>query len=342
MTKQNAPLFSIILAFRNEEDFLKDCLESFDKQTIAKEKWEVILIDSCSTDTSREIADNYIKMNRNSRLINNPLQNSTAGWNEGLKIAKGKYFCLASAHSITDKHYLSKAENFFRENNDIQALGGKITKIGLGKLSKSIAAATNTPFAMGGSYYRIGDKPKKINVIGIGIYLRDIIDSIGKFNSRILRSGDWEFNYRVCSYGYNMFFNPELVVKVFTRANYKSIFIQQFRTSFWKVRIWAKHPRSLLPRHIIPALSVLWLILVPIIFSLNKPILSVWILSLLLYLLMAIYSAIKASKEDAKWYYVMPTFPIIHIAYGLGFITGMLRWSKYLLKSLTKIKLQPK
>lgn len=336
MTKQAAPLFSIILAFRNEEDFLKDCLESFDKQTLAKEKWEVILVDSCSTDNSRDIADNYIKMNRNSRLINNPLQNSTAGWNEGLEIAKGKYFCLASAHSITDKHYLSKAEEYLRENNDIQALGGKITKIGLDRLSNSIAAATNTPLAMGGSYYRIGDKPKKVNVIGIGIYLRGIIDSIGKFNSEILRSGDWEFNYRVCSHGYNMFFNPELVVKVFTRADYKSIFIQQFRTGFWKVRIWAKHPRSLLPRHVIPALFVVWLTLIPTVFYSNKAAFTFWIGSLILYLLAAIYSTIKTSKKDAKWYYVLPTFPVIHIAYGLGFITGMFRWSKHLLKSLIK------
>lgn len=328
MAKLNSPFFSIILAFRNEKAFLEDCLDSFDRQTLPKEMWEIILVDGCSDDGSREIADNYVKTHHNAKLVDNPAMIATAGWNRGLQVALGKYFCLASGHSITDKHFLLKAKEILENNEDIHALGGRVIKIGLNNISKGIAAATNTTFAMGGSYYRIGNKPRKVNVIGNGIYLRKLVDMIGSYDESLKRSGDWEFNYRVCANGFNMYFDPELRIKVFTRADYKSIFIQQFRTGFWKVKIWAKHPRSLLLRHVIPSLFVLWLLLILFVLFFNKIILTVWLLPLLLYIFALMINAIKAYKEDVRWYYVMLTFPVIHIAYGLGFIAGLFRWWK--------------
>lgn len=323
------PLFSIILAFRNESKFLESYLRSFDEQTISRDRWEIILVDGCSDDGSRELAEDYVKKNKNAKVLDNPKKVVTAGWNIGLREALGEYFHIANGHSITDGNFLARAEKILNGNTDIHALGGRIFKIGLNDVSAGISAAMNTPFAIGGSYYRIGAKEKRVNVIGQGIYWKELADRIGPYDDSLGRSGDWEFNYRICANGYNMFFNPELVIKVFSRAGFKSSFIQQFRTGFWKVKIWAKHPKSLLPRHIIPSIFVLWLISIPFsFFVFEQPLIIIWLSPLILYIAVTLLSTKKAIIENVKWYLVLPAFPIIHVAYGSGFLTGLFRWWK--------------
>ena len=50
-----------------------------------------------------------------------------------------------------------------------------------------------------------------------------------------------------------------------------------------------------------------------------------------MYILGALISTLKALAEKVKWYIVLPTYPILHAAYGSGFITGMFRWCGYFL-----------
>jgi glycosyltransferase involved in cell wall biosynthesis len=329
-------LFSIILAFRNEASYLEKCLGSFDNQTLSRGKWEIILVDGGSSDGSKEVAEAYVRNHNNAKILENTLLIATAGWNTGLKAASGKYCYIASAHSTTEKNYLSYAESILLSNGEIDALGGRIFKIGDGIVSNSISEATNQSFAMGGSYYRIGTKAKKTNVIGCGIYSSNLFDTVGLFDENIKRSGDWEFNHRVNANGHLMYFDPRLIVYVYTRANFKSLFIQQFRTGFWKIRVWLKHRKAILPRHFIPALFVIWLLLIPFISSISKTAQLIAVVPLLLYILAAIYSTVKVPKDKTKWYYVLLTFPILHIAYGLGFITGIFRWGWYLLTKKNK------
>ena len=336
MNEVPKPFFSIILAFRNEESFLETCLTSYDEQTLSRDKWEVILVDGCSTDNSTEIAKNYITAHSNAKLVINPNKIATAGWNSGLKVASGKFYHIANAHSVTDKHFFELAEKILTSNEDIDALGGRIFKVGDDYISNSISESTNQPFAMGGSYYRIGTKARKTNVIGQGIYRKKLIDMLGPYDENIKRSGDWEFNYRVNANGHLMYFDPRLIVYVYTRANYKSLFVQQFRTGFWKIRVWLKHRKAILPRHFIPAFFVIWLFLVPFISMVSKTAQLIAVTPLLPYILAAIYSTIKVPKDKTKWYYVLLTFPVLHIAYGLGFITGIFRWGWYLLTKKSK------
>ncbi len=333
------PLFSVILTFRNESKFLEECLKSFDEQTISRDRWEIILVDGCSDDGSRQIAEDYVRKYENAKLLDNPKKVATAGWNVGVREAIGKYFHIANGHSVTDGNFLSRAEGILKANTDIHALGGRIFKIGLNDISAGISAAMNTPFAMGGSYYRIGTEEKRVNVIGQGIYWKELTGRLGLYDDSLGRSGDWEFNYRICANGYNMLFDPKLVVRVFSRAGFRSSFIQMFRTGFWKVRIWAKHPASLLPRHIIPSIFVLWLLSIPFSFLfLSKPLITIWLCPLILYFAATLLNAKKAMVEDVKWYLVLPAFPIIHVAYGSGFLVGLFRWWKSFLPWIKRDK----
>jgi len=59
--KEN-PLFSLLIANYNNGQYLQECLESIYSQTYTR--WEIIIVDDFSTDTSREIYKTFDKDNR--------------------------------------------------------------------------------------------------------------------------------------------------------------------------------------------------------------------------------------------------------------------------------------
>ena len=320
------PVFSIILAFRNEVDFLEECLQSFDNQSLPRDEWEIILVDGFSQDGSEKIAREYCEQNDNSRYVTNPKKLATAGWNIGVGLSSGSYYFPASGHSVIDKDFLKGAKIFFEANTDVHALGGRVISAGINPASRAIAAASNTPFGMGGVYYRIGTTPKRVNVVGLGIYSRHLYLSIGPYLDDFVRSGDWEFNYRAWVAGFKMYINPAMKSLLYVRSTYRRTFIQQFITGFWKIKVWEIHPRSLLLRHIIPPLFVLWLLGSPLVIIFGRTIFFLWIFPSLIYLMVSFFSAFKVSNRDHKWYLIFLSYPVIHLSYGLGFLTGLLSW----------------
>lgn len=58
---------SVIVPCYNQEKYIKECLDSLVSQTF--KDYEVIVIDDGSTDDSAEIVNEYVKHNKNIRLI---------------------------------------------------------------------------------------------------------------------------------------------------------------------------------------------------------------------------------------------------------------------------------
>jgi glycosyltransferase involved in cell wall biosynthesis len=75
------PLISILIPFKNTEDFLGECLNSIISQTYTN--WELLIIDDHSTDNSYRFVENYTK--KDSRII--LLKNEGSGIINALKLA---------------------------------------------------------------------------------------------------------------------------------------------------------------------------------------------------------------------------------------------------------------
>jgi len=64
-----APLISIVIAVRDEERNIEDCIRSFQGQNYAN--WEMIIVDDCSRDRTAEIIEEFQKDDHRVRLIRN-------------------------------------------------------------------------------------------------------------------------------------------------------------------------------------------------------------------------------------------------------------------------------
>ena len=107
----NAPAVSVIIPMYNAAKYVGDCLESLLAQTFRD--FEVIVVDDCSTDSSREIVESYTPK-FNGRLTLLQLDCNTGSGavprNAGLKFARGEYvFFMDNDDLIT----LTALEEFY-------------------------------------------------------------------------------------------------------------------------------------------------------------------------------------------------------------------------------------
>lgn len=92
---------SYILPIYNVERYLIDCLDSIYAQNIPEESFEVICVNDCSPDCSRELVLEYQKKHRNMLLVDHATNRGLSfARNTGLSVAKGKYIWFVDSDDI--------------------------------------------------------------------------------------------------------------------------------------------------------------------------------------------------------------------------------------------------
>lgn len=123
-------MISIIIRTYNEEKFLGKLLSEIGNQTVTEE-FEIIIVDSGSTDGTLEIAEEF-----NCRITTIEKKNFTFGrsLNYGCRIANGDYFVFISAHCYpANKNWLSELVKPLIEDPKValsygRQIGNEITK----------------------------------------------------------------------------------------------------------------------------------------------------------------------------------------------------------------------
>jgi len=113
------PIVSIIVPNFNHEAFLEQRLESVFNQTY--QNFEVILLDDCSTDNSKEILSKYAKNPKVSHCIFNETNsgNTFIQWNKGIALAKGEFIWIAESDDFCELNFLEVLIQPMLQNNKV-------------------------------------------------------------------------------------------------------------------------------------------------------------------------------------------------------------------------------
>lgn len=111
----NKPIVSVITPVYNAEKYIENTINSVRNQTYTD--FEMILIDDCSTDNSREVIENLIKIDDRIRYILLD-QNSGAAVarNAGIEAARGRYISFLDSDDVWRPNKLEKQLNFMKKN----------------------------------------------------------------------------------------------------------------------------------------------------------------------------------------------------------------------------------
>ena len=102
------PLVSVIIPNYNHAPYLKERIDSVLNQTY--KNIEVILLDDCSTDNSREIIDSYHGHEKISHIEYNTTNSGSTfkQWEKGINIAKGEWIWIAESDDVADINFINE------------------------------------------------------------------------------------------------------------------------------------------------------------------------------------------------------------------------------------------
>ena len=323
---------SIIIPCRNEENYIKQCIDSFLNQSYPKELIEIIVADGMSTDNTRNIIESIAKENSNVRLIENKKFSAPAGMNLAIKESNSDIIIIFGAHAYADKDFVKENVKSLAKE-EIGCAGGIIYTVNDSIKGEAIAEAMSCPFGVGNALFRYSEKEAFVDTVGFGAYHRKFIIDIGLFDEELVRNQDDELNYRVEKTGKKILLNPKIKSTYYSRGDFKKLWKQYYQYGFWKVRVIQKHKKPASIRHLIPLMFVLFLLFGGIASIFSNLIRIGYFLTILLYLLLDASFSLKISKKKSYKYfpYLFITFPILHISYGVGFVLGLFNF--YIVKS---------
>ncbi len=107
---------SIIVPFYRVEKYISNCLESILQQNF--QNYEIICVNDCSSDNSRNIVLEYTKKHKNIRLFDHKINKKVGGArNTGLMEAQGKYIWFVDSDDYIVPNSLALLMSTCMENN---------------------------------------------------------------------------------------------------------------------------------------------------------------------------------------------------------------------------------
>ena len=114
----NKIIISLIIPVYNVENYLRQCLDSIINQTL--KEIEIICINDGSTDSSKQILEEYALKDERIKIINQKNKGAGAARNSGIDAATGEYIGFVDSDDWVNLDAFEKLYNkITRENVDI-------------------------------------------------------------------------------------------------------------------------------------------------------------------------------------------------------------------------------
>ena len=328
---------SVIIPIRNEEGFISRSLEAILVQDRPTEQLEVLIADGMSTDDTRQIIGQIISRHPevDIRLLDNPSRLVPTGINIALQQAKGDIIIRVDGHTVVAPDYVRQCVIALQKSG-ADNVGGRMNAIGSNSFGKTVALATSSPFGIGNGRFHYSEKEEWADTVYMGAWPRRVFDKIGLFDEELVRDQDDEFNYRLRSAGGKILLCPKIKSEYTVRSSPFSLWRQYFQYGYWKVRVLQKHPRQMSLRQFVPPAFVASLfvsLLLPLLIILHGRDYAIFKYSAFFipacYLIMNLFaSVITAARKSWNFLFLLPIiFTILHIAYGLGFLIGLVKFA---------------
>jgi hypothetical protein len=204
---------------------------------------------------------------------------------------------------------------------------------------KAVARAYNSPIGLGGGAYHGTTHEGEAESAYLGVMRRSVLEEVGLFDESVRRGEDWELNLRIRQAGHRVWLDPKLSVTYWPRESWWRL-ARQFRaTGAWRGELVRRYGRSNGLRFFAPPALVLNVILALVVGILQVTrllggiasiVASLVYLPLVAYALLVAAMALKPgggrSPRERLW--TLAVLPTMHLAWGLGFIGGVLRGAR--------------
>ncbi|MEO8429891.1 MAG: glycosyltransferase family 2 protein [Acidobacteriota bacterium] len=323
------PFVSVVMPVRNEGEFIARSVGSVLAQDFPAERMEVLVADGLSDDGTAQAVEDFARADPRVRLVPNPGRIVATGLNAAIAIARGDILVRVDGHCEIAPDYVARCVEHL-QRGEAEGVGGPLETVGENPRSQTIALAMSSRFGVGGASFRTGSGlDRLVDTVAFPAYTRDVVRRAGPYDEELVRDQDDEYNYRLRNMGFRILLAGDVRSRYYSRSSIRSLGRQYFQYGFWKVRVMQKHPRQMRPRQFVPPLFAASLIGAAVAAPLGR---RTWIP------FAAVAGAYTAANLAASAWtarraagpgrLLLPVaFATLHLSYGLGFLTGLLRFA---------------
>ena len=339
------PIVSIVMPCRNEQAWIRGCLESVAHSDYPKDRLEVLVVDGMSDDGTRRIVEAFAARHRYVRLLDNPKRIAPAAMNVGIREARGAVIVRMDAHSEYPADYVSSLVKWLTESGADNVGGVWLTKpAGTTATARAIAAGLAHRLGVGNAHFRIGSsRPRWVDTVPFGCYRREVFDRIGLFDEELVRNQDDELNLRLKKHGGRILLVPDVQSTYYPRDSLGKLWRMYYQYGYFKPLVVKKVGGVKTFRQLVPSLFLVALTL-SLALALAVPT-AWWLPASVLggYLSALLAGAVSVGRREglACGAAMLLVFPTLHFAYGCGYLHGMMRFLNFGKRDMSPISDAP-
>ena len=311
------PSVSVVLAVLDEREFIDAVLTDLLSQDYGG-PYEVIVADGGSTDGTRERLEAWARERSELKVIDNPRMRQAFGLNRAAAMASGEVLVRADGHTTFAQDYVSSSVRTLLETGG--AVGGPMNPVGRNRFSRAVAAAMNSPLTMGPGRFHHASSREKVDTVYLGAFPATDFLELGGFRSFPSGSSeDADFYYRWRISGREVYVDPDIRSVYAPRKDVASLWRQYWRYGRGKAEMWWVNGRPPSWRPLAPLALAIGLIAGSVLGGLT----GLWWPVLGLMALWLGGLAWVGASSEAGLARVMLVAGTMHIAYGVGMLTGL-------------------
>jgi glycosyltransferase involved in cell wall biosynthesis len=308
---------SVILPVLNEEKYLEDAVNAILAQKYDG-KLEVILAVGPSHDKTLEIAQRLHLIDSRIIVVENPTGRTAAGLNLAIAASQYSIIVRVDGHANIPSNYCQLVSEILESSGAVN-VGGVMAAQGQSLFERSVALAMRSPLGVGASRFHTGGKAGEVDTVYLGAFRKEALIAVGGFDERFTRAQDWELNFRLRQAGGVVYFDPRLVVTYRPRSTVKALAKQYFEYGRWRRVVSRRHQGTINYRYLAPPFTVVVTTLSLLLGWLISP---VFLIPALVYAVFIVIASLIIGKSAGEILCLPTILPVMHISWGLGFLTS--------------------
>ena len=330
---------SLCMIAYNEEKTLERLLGQVVSQTFPKEQTELVLVDSASTDGTKTILENFAGEHQTEYLsvqvLENPKKSQAAGWNTAVKAAVGDVIIRLDAHAEIPEDFLEQNMKLIESGEDV--CGGarpNKTEVSTPKTEMLLLAESSMFGSSPAGYRRKSGEKKYVSSVFHGAYRREVFAKVGGFNEDLGRTEDNELHYRIRKAGYRICQGSDIISYQYCRSTLSELLKQKYGNGQWIGLTMGVCYQCISSMHFIPFFFVLILLCSLVLFVssfitghlwMALPFAVVFGTYLLTAIMMTVAAMASAPKKHPIQLCLPAVFFLLHCAYGIGTMVGLVQ-----------------
>jgi lipopolysaccharide/colanic/teichoic acid biosynthesis glycosyltransferase/GT2 family glycosyltransferase len=230
----SAPRYSVIVPAYQAAGTIGLCLDALERQTVARNQYEIIVVDDGSPDGTAEIA-----RRAGACVVTQPNGGAAAARNSGAKVAQGELLLFTDSDCAPVPGWMAALIAAFDDPRVAGAKGTYLTR-------QRAIVPRFTQLEYEDRYDRMLGR-ETIDFIDTysAAYRPDVFWQNGGFDTSVRYTEDQEFSFRLAEKGYRLVFVPEAQVYHRHNATLRAYIRRKFFIGRWKVLVTRQHPGRL-------------------------------------------------------------------------------------------------